>query len=165
MRRFRALGTIGVACSYAAHATWATAAASLEEPDEFAPQIAVYGELGGSAIVTSVNVELRPLEMLSLRAGGVVLPVPFLGFAPISVAGANLLAGNERHHAEVGLNYVHVWIHDNDARFLNPTLGYRYQPNTTGFLFRATLTPLIRTNDFSDVLPWLGLSFGWCGSL
>ncbi len=134
-------------------------------PDEFTPQIAVYGELGGSALVTSVNVEFRPVEILNLRVGGMVVPIFFEGVAPLTVTGASVLAGNDHHHAEFGLNYMHVWIDDNDARFLNPTLGYRYQPNTTGFVFRATATPLIRLNDLNDVLPWLGVSFGWCGSL
>jgi hypothetical protein len=115
--------------------------------------------------VTSANVELRPLEMLSLRAGGMVWPLPLFGAVPISVVGANLLIGSDGHHAELGLNYVKVWIDDDDARFLNPTMGYRYQPDSGGFLFRATMTPLIRTNDTDDVLPWAGVSFGWCGSL
>lgn len=45
---------------------------SAASPAEFTPQIAVYGELGGSALVTSVNVEFRPVEILNLRVGGMV---------------------------------------------------------------------------------------------
>lgn len=130
----------------------------------FEPQFALYGELGGSAVVTSINAELRPVEFLNLRVGGVVVPL-LGGVWPVTVTGASFLVGGERHHFEAGLNYTHVWMDDDDARFFNPVMGYRYQPTHGGFVFRATVTPLIRANDTSDVLPWLGVSFGGCTAL
>lgn len=140
-----------------------------EEPDAdaptFAPQYAVYGELGGAAVLYSANFEVRPIEVLSLRAGVSVVPLFFVGVMPLTVTGAAVLLGGDRHHFEFGANYVHGWIDDDDARFINPLIGYRYQPSDGGFLFRATLGPLVRANDPSDVLPWAGLSFGGAGML
>lgn len=131
----------------------------------FSPQYAVYGELGGAGLVYSGNFEVRPIQMLSLRVGGAVVPLPLVGVLPLTLAGVALLFGDERHHLETGVNYVHGWISDDDTRFINPLIGYRYQRSDSGFLFRATLGPMIRANDPADVLPWVGVSFGGAGRL
>ncbi|MBN1611460.1 MAG: hypothetical protein JW940_32805 [Polyangiaceae bacterium] len=140
-------------------------------PAEAAPELparegysrfAVYAELAGMAFMCSWNLDYRPVPKVSLRAG--------VGFSPFNAPGplsrlvtpiaAAALLGGERHFAELGVGYTHFWVYDDDARFVVPSLGYRYQRPDGGFLFRATLTPFFRANSLEYVLPWGGVSFG-----
>jgi hypothetical protein len=126
-------------------------------------RFALYGEVGGMALVYSANFDCRPVPAVSLRAGVAVLPAPWDGhlyvwvMTPVAVTG---LLGGPRHFCEVGVGYTPVSVDDEHARFLVPNLGYRYQRPEGGFLFRATVTPMLRANDFGDLLPWAGVSFG-----
>jgi hypothetical protein len=147
-------------------------AAALDEGEESAPEHAVFAELGGPALLYSFNYEYRPVWFLRLRAGAALLPMPGVGgdndclldacgeLAMTIISAQGLLLRGD-HHIEVGLGTSIGLTSDDDARFLTPLVGYRYEEPDGGFLFRASFTPLVRMNDFEDVLPWGGLSFGY----
>lgn len=142
------------------------------------PRHLLYLEAGGAALLGSVNYELEPAPGLGLRAGFGAVPVcpirlhvddgtspndtrdTSCGGLPISTLGASYSALSGSHHPEVGALYTWAWADDNDARFVVPSVGYRYQRPGGGFLFRAAFTPFVRINS-GDVLPWGGLSFGY----
>lgn len=86
----------------------------------------------------------------------------------------------ERHHLEVGIgptlssyvsSHAQTFLpHRNYLIVLNAHVGYRYQPHTRGFLFRAGFTPYVVISRFTssktEIVPtslwaWGGLSFGY----
>lgn len=120
-------------------------------------------EVGGPAVLGSLVYELQPLEGLGLRGGLAVVPLCFNGCSvvPITTGGVSYWTPGERHHLEVGVTFTYVWMDDDDARFVVPTVGYRYQPRDGNLVVRVEATPLFRLNDIGDVLPWAGASVGW----
>jgi hypothetical protein len=127
-------------------------------------QHAAYVEAGGAAVLYSVNYEYRIIPELGLRAGVGVVPVCMFHacstwvILPFSING---LVGEGSHHFEYGAGFTYVTVNDDDARFVFPELGYRYENPSGGFVFRATLTPLFRMRDPKDVVPLGGVSFGY----
>jgi hypothetical protein len=114
---------------------------------------AAYAELGGP-MFASVNLDFRPVEWLSLRAGA--------GPAGVGPFGAVLL-GSGGHYMEAGGGFVlraFLMASDDDASFYAATLGYRYQRPRGGFLLRATATPIWRVNDVEDRLFMASVSLG-----
>jgi hypothetical protein len=133
-----------------------------------------YFELGGNGIVPTVNYERQLTERLFGRVGLGVLfssesdgdeDVTFV--VPLMVNYLSHPAGN--HHLELGGGLAFVagdaqdWYDsDDDEQISNvvgtATLGYRFQKPVRGFVFKAGVTPVF---DDSDVLPWVGVSFGY----
>lgn len=142
-----------------------------ETGDDTFTRHAVYTELGGMGYLYTLNYDFRPIEHLAIRVGFEVLPIPwserfaFCLLAPLSMYA---LLGSDGHYVELGIGYWGMlavdgagFHTDNDAHFIVPQLGYRFQPLDRGFFFRATFTPLIRINDLDDWQPMAGLSFGY----
>lgn len=133
----------------------------------------VYVEIGGNAIIPSVNYERQLTERLFGRVGlGVVTgeendgddDITFV--VPVMVNYLTHPAGNHHFEAGAGLSLItgdsQDLFDEEDESISNvvvtATLGYRYQKPSRGFVFRAGFTPVF---DDSDVLPWLGVSFGY----
>jgi hypothetical protein len=135
---------------------------------------AAYLEVGGSALVPSVNYERRFTESWAGRIGAsaaisesdderestLILP---LTVSWISHPQAN-------HHMEAGGGITVVagdrqnisWPFGDDENFSSSfatgIFGYRYQKPDGGFVFRSTLTPAAGGG---EALFWLGVSFGY----
>jgi hypothetical protein len=151
-----AVGSLLCCASLAYDVGWARAE---EAPSEHAAFI----EAGGAAVLYSVNYEYRFIPELGLRAGISVVPLCIfrcttVAILPVSING---IVGEGNHHFEYGAGFTYVTLDDDDARFVFPELGYRYENPSGGFLFRATFTPLVRLRKPKDVLPWGGVSFGY----
>jgi hypothetical protein len=132
-----------------------------EEPKKLATK-AAFVELGGPGLVYSLNFEWRPVAPLGLRVGASLFPLCMFGdcaVVPIALGSVHWIFFDGDHHLELGAG-ASVAPED-DARFLSPSIGYRYHPREGGFLFRAVFSPVFRMNDPTDALPWAGLSFGW----
>ncbi|HEX2120710.1 MAG TPA: hypothetical protein VHL59_03625 [Thermoanaerobaculia bacterium] len=139
---------------------------------------AAYFELGGSAIIPSLNYERQfaanPARLWYGRLGMSFVTSKTLEdtettfVIPLTVSSVNRPASN--HHLELGGGVTFAAGDrqdlfesvDDDEQFsdvfLTGILGYRYQKPDGGFQFRAALTPLAGGGDF---LPWFGLSFGY----
>ncbi len=124
---------------------------------------AVFAELGGPALLYSLNYEYRFIPELGARAGLTVLPAcifrcqTYVGI-PLTMSA---FVGSESHHLEMGAGITAFLIEDKDSRFLEAHIGYRYEPVYGGFVFRAMFTPIFRMNKPKDWLPWGGLSGGY----
>lgn len=135
---------------------------------------AVYLELGGSAVVPSINYERRFAGRWHGRAGFSVVTgetsedsdTTFV--IPLTLSSVSRPDSN--HHLELGggLTFVtgdsqDLWeTVDDDEKVSNVLLtgigGYRYQKPEGKFQFRAVLTPLIGSG---GAAPWFGVSFGY----
>jgi hypothetical protein len=141
---------------------------------------AVYFELGGNAILYSVNYERRLTDTWSGRAGFMIVSASgvdedtgdevdvSLGIIPLM---ANALVGRGTHRLELGIGPLFLigggQIEDAEVGEVDEfsaaglagvtsTFGYRRQPRDGGFLFRASLNPF-----YSEKLQlWAGLSVG-----
>ncbi len=74
------------------------------------------------------------------------------------------LIGRVDHMFEAGLDGMALVIEDDSALGGGPVIGYRYQPATGGFFFRATIQLIIAPIHNSDellVAGYPGLSFGY----
>lgn len=136
---------------------------------------AVYFELGGSAIVPSINYERRLSERWFGRIGASYIvgetsdDTDTTFVVPLTVSSVNRPAGN--HHLELGGGITLVAGDEQDfydlgedeedelsTLFVTGLVGYRYQKPGGGFQFRTAFTPAAAAG---GVLPWFGVSFGY----
>lgn len=129
-------------------------------------------EAGGSAGYVSLNLDVRTVSSLRLRAGA-----GLLSFRPAFPFTATVALGRGNHSLEVGggatvVNFGSTPLSSAEKLVLDflgsfggglgtvvvgtGVLGYRHE-KPGGFLFRATLTPFI---DEGNVTLWAGLSIG-----
>lgn len=125
----------------------------------------VFLELGGNAGLYSLNYEYKFPSManttFTLGSGFSYYPTGAnvdgtgtkYSHLLVVTPAANLLFGRKSHFFEAGLSYM---LLVNQTMF---RLGYRYQSNKSGFLFRAGFTPAI--GGVIGSVPWAGLSFGY----
>jgi len=135
---------------------------------------AAYVELGGSAVVPSINYERRLNERWAGRIG-VSWVIGESGghtdrtlIVPLTVSWISHPASN--HHLELGggitiaagdrQDLYDLGGNDNQFSTVLATgiVGYRYQKPGRGFQFRAALTPVVTSG---EILPWAGVSFGY----
>jgi len=135
---------------------------------------AAYFELGGSAIVPSINYERRLNEHWFGRAGLSYVSSESSSrtdrtfIVPLTISSITKPQGN--HHLELGGGVTFAGgdrqelfdSADSDATFstviVTGIVGYRYQKPDGGFQFRSVFTPVAGGGDF---LPWFGVSFGY----
>ncbi len=128
----------------------------------------VYAELGGTALLYSVNYDYTFLRnnkpKFNLGIGASLVPWPEWdsgsGYTPLPIitAQANLLIGKEKHFLETGVSLLYI--------IPGARIGYRYQPTEGGFLFRAAFTPFYVpgggiSEGLGGITPWAGVSFGY----
>lgn len=135
---------------------------------------AVYFEIGGSAVVASINYERRLGRQVFGRAGLMTVEgesdddVDRTAVVPLSISWLSHPQSN--HHFELGGGLTIVggdrqdlfWNDDDGETFSSgfgtAIIGYRFQKPHRGFQFRAALTPLVGHGEFQ---PWAGFSFGY----
>jgi hypothetical protein len=152
----------------------ADARAQSDSPSLTGARQAAYFELGGSAVVPSINYERRLRGDWHGRVGFSVVTgetsedTETTFVVPLTVSSVNRPEAN--HHLELGGGFTLVtgdsqdfWeTVDDDEQvsnvFLTGIAGYRYQRPQGGFQFRAVLTPIIGSG---VAAPWFGVSFGY----
>ncbi len=127
-------------------------------------QNAVYLEIFGPGYLYSVNYDHRISKNLGFRVGFTTW-ADMTGL-PIAV---NYLKGGPNSYLEIGLGLTPVDVtlsgrsflgggHGKNALWVTGTLGYRYQPQDEGFLFRIGFTPFWAYDAF---VPFAGISLGY----
>lgn len=135
---------------------------------------AVYFELGGSAVIPSLNYERRVTDVWFGRAGASVVTSESSAGDDDTTYVVPLTASYVRspgasHHLELGGGVTFSFgdrqdLFDNDdgeqfsTAVLTGIVGYRYQKPDGGFQFRAVFTPVAGAGDLE---PWAGVSFGY----
>ena len=131
-------------------------------------QAAVFFELGGPGLA-SFNFDTRFTGRNDgiggrIGVGGFSINDEGAVFVPV---GLNYLIGKEtKHFFEVGAGFTYVDyssdVNDDgifESSFGHLTFGYRLQPRTNGFSFRAAIVPVFNKHGF---LPYYaGVSFGY----
>lgn len=132
----------------------------------------VYFEVLGNGGLYSINYDRLFTENLGGRIGVMYFNADWFAFfndvdiflIPITL---NYCIGTGKHKLELGAGGVIGLV---NAGFFgsNPTsgsgvvwtgtIGYRYQKNNGGFMWRIGFTPLFNSKDF---LPWGGISMGY----
>lgn len=134
------------------------------------PGKSIYFELGGPGFA-SINYDMRfqkKQDGLGFRVGVGGFSVDGEGALFIPV-GLNYLIGKDtKHYFEVGggatfVNATDFSIGsdntDNTAVFGYTSFGYRFQPATSGFVFRAAIVPIFGRGFFIPY--YAGVSFGY----
>lgn len=147
------------------------------------PLNALYIEFLGSGLVLTANYDYRLDDQSGLRIGAGMIPLFEHGSATIFViVGQSYLlfplseASSIEIGGGIGIASTPSTPYSALPGFYVPFhVGYRYQPTTSGLIFRVGLTPLIgivaaETPDVSrlilrvgplGIVPWGGLSLGW----
>lgn len=124
-------------------------------------QVAVYGQLFGSAVMIGPGVSYRALDAFAVDFGigyfNLCLFNCVDGITP-SLQLSWLSGGN--HNLEAGFGLAVTFTTGREATpLVGPHIGYRYQPTDGGFFFRALLHgPYIADED--TLIPWPGFAFG-----
>ena len=140
-------------------------AAAQEPAGDSTARNAVYVEALGNGLVYSLNYEreVAPRWWLRLGAGWVGSGGAF----PVT---ASYLAGTAPHHLEIGAGpLLVVWPDFGDeagdlgstggtSLLGTGTVGYRYQPQEGGLMFRIGATPVF---SLEGLLVWAGVSLGY----
>jgi hypothetical protein len=151
-----------------------SAAGSAAAQDAAGPRTAnntFFVELGGNALIYSLNYERFFTPKLGVRVGGMYLRADDdagesvdVGLVPVM---ATYLLGPGNGHFEIGggLGLATASIDDVDLGddraseiYGTATFGYRYQKPTGGVIFRAGFTPIIASG---TIVPWAGVSVGY----
>ncbi len=144
-----------------------TITATAQERDPFLPSAkTIYGELGGPGVL-SLNYDQRfkGEKGLGFRIGIGGLSVVLAGIFTIPV-GINYLDGADGHYFELGAGLSGFTAYNGSDFFKIRnstligyfTLGYRYQPEKTGFTGRIFVSPLITPGGFYPI--YGGISVG-----
>lgn len=141
-----------------------------------------YFEAAGNGIAASINVEEKFSNVATLRVGiggfgrvevhtkeGSSATHNEYMWKPVFVFSSSYLFFGPEKFLELGLGVTvqppasqgyAPYIPDNDEAVLpTMTIGYRYQPIESGFMFRVGFTPFI-ANDLSSITPYGGISIG-----
>ena len=119
---------------------------------------AVYFELGGSALNSSLNYEYFIKHDLPIRLGlGYISNEQSENFGDKFSEGQELslipltlskLMGGNKHKLELSAGVTYGYFHlktdletEKNGFLVTGVLGYRYQPSKNGFLFRLSYTP------------------------
>jgi hypothetical protein len=133
---------------------------------------AVYGELGGTGFLFSVNYECTLFCKGQIELNGRIGAGSALLLTALPLAGINVCMGDQRGRMELGFNVVRTFaielLGGTTTYYLgNPTIGFRYY-GPKGFIFRATASPFFEMYDPDQwikdgtLIPFAGLSFGYC---
>jgi hypothetical protein len=129
---------------------------------------AAFAEAAGSGWDYSLNYELQLQHTqwvsTAFRAGFGYWysTASFIGGSWVSTpVSLSLLAGPGNHKLELGLGYNPFFIDTWASHLICPIIGYQYQHQPKGLLFRLTFTPLIFAGNTDGFLPWGGASIGW----
>ena len=127
----------------------------------------LYLEVGGSAGIYSINYDRLIGSHLGIRIGfsywaDLIIPGISAQIFPTSL---NCFIGNGSSKFELGVGVTYVigeinWFGERASGSVvvpNINIGYRYQSEDGGFLFRLGFMPLIGPH---EILPWGGLSAG-----
>jgi hypothetical protein len=143
---------------------------------------AFYFEAAGNGLAGSINLEEKFLNVATLRVGvggfGRVEVHTYENsnathnsyiWKPVFVFSSSYLLFGPEKFLELGLGVTiqppssqgyAPYIPDNEEAILpTMTIGFRYHPIESGFMFRVCFTPFI-ANDLSQITPWGGISIG-----
>lgn len=129
-------------------------------------------ELGGNALVYSLNYERFFTPKIGIRVGGMYLQADDdagteVGVGLFPVMATYLLGeGNSHFEAGAGIGIATAGVSDADldedfgdsAVYGTATFGYRYQKPEGGVMFRVGFTPVVASG---NVFPWVGASVGY----
>lgn len=125
---------------------------------------AVYIELAGAGGLYSLNFDYRITREAGFRVG--LTSWSDLTGLPVT---ANYLINWHAHHIEIGIGGIVGLATLGGQSFVSGgqstpqvigtgTIGYRYQPDDGGFVFRIDYTPFLQPKLFYS---WAGVSFGY----
>lgn len=117
---------------------------------EFATKGPLYAVCYDRIIRQGENISYSLSAGFSIASNEVAFPV-----------GLHLLTGKGNHHAEISLSlvplieYNHSLVGSNKDQadkyiYINPGIGYRYQPKSTGIFFKAAVGPSVLLDPPSD---------------
>jgi len=154
-------------------------AAAQQEPEHRSKHNVLYLELGGNALIYSINYERFFTDDLAVRLGAGFMSVTAsdnlngssarvsLLLAPLMLGYTGARSGSHAFEVGGGLLLAHAGASVKDTGgtdfasgtevWPTATLGYRYAPLGGGFHFKAAFTPVLASQNF---LPWFGLSAG-----
>lgn len=129
----------------------------------------IYLEIGGNALIYSINYDRLLSNNFGLRAGAMAFALSD-GSGSAAAVATPVLAnyfigdGNGRFELGAGIVFASGGIGGGDVGFagsgvgVTSTIGYRLQPVSGGFLFRIGFTPIYFSRKF---IPMGGLSLGY----
>jgi len=130
----------------------------------------IYGEFGGSGPLLSINYDFRFTKSqkgLGMRLGMGYFRLFSGGVFSVPVA-INHLAGEAPNYFESSIGFTYAtyatnvdFLNGSSGSVLVPGIGYRYQPEGSGFFGRIVVSPLISLEKGDGFLFWGGIGLGY----
>lgn len=121
----------------------------------------VYIELGGTAVLYSINFENKFTHFKYHNMGLRIGCAYYLDrIVPLSTL--NYYFGRRNHYLEIGAGFLSGDFYDRDITW-TALIGYRYVIEKNGLFFRADFTPSLRPKDTDSdrFWKWGGISIGY----
>ena len=134
---------------------------------DFEKRKSIYLELAGSSGLGSINYENLFLQKnnieLTWRAGLSLAPIDKNnGTGVVFPLMINFLTGKNSHQLELGLGQgITITTKGRFFSLTTAAVGYRYQPESSKWFYRATYTPLISYLVDFQIQQWGGVSIGY----
>ncbi len=127
----------------------------------------IFLEVGGNGFEYSLNYERLFIKRVAVRVGYGLVLGDRRDKAVVIPLMVNYITGNDGHYFELGGGCAYITKEIDygffDLKFKGIAatgfVGYRYQPENSGILFRVGITPFVGSGGF---LPWAGMSLGYC---
>lgn len=141
-------------CSFLIFISLISLSGRLSAAEEEPAKNAIYAELLGQGLGVGIYYDRMLADNFAVRAGVSTIIVGY-GYS----AGASYLtSGNHKFEVGGGVSYMHIhdWFSIENGYYSSLNIGYRYQQDKPGFMFRAAYTPLFGV----ETVHLIGFSFG-----
>jgi hypothetical protein len=129
------------------------------------PNMAIYYELLGNGVISSLNFEVIIDTKVTARFGGLCLPSNQLACPWVAPMMIGYLYGDGPSKLEIGVGALWVWnqlMHGYSAG-QTATVAWRWQPKHAGMMWKAGWTPIIGIGPAQNetAWPWMGVATGY----
>ncbi len=142
-----------------------SAARLADPPRSEQPNMAIYYELLGNGVLSSLNFEVIIDTKITARFGALCLPSNQIACPWVAPMMIGYLYGDGPSKLELGIGALWVWNQPMRGYTVGQTatVAWRWQPKHAGMMWKAGWTPILAIGPAQNesALPWMGVATGY----
>lgn len=136
-----------------------------DPPRSEQPNMAIYYELLGNGVLSSLNFEVIIDTKITARFGALCLPTNQIACPWVAPLMIGYLYGDGPSKLELGIGALWVWNQPMRGYTVGQTatVAWRWQPKHAGLMWKAGWTPILAIGPAQNesALPWMGAAVGY----